>query len=470
MKGNIILAKLRQQLLTLKWPQLFQRKQVRAGAALTVILIAGIFIFGNNDAPAMLIVDGKPVAVVAGSTQVDEVINKIKAEYSKQGTTLTELKTQITYDESLVKPEDKPAADQEVYSLLKDKLDWQVDSWIITINGNPMLYLASERAAQQALEGIKQYYVPKTDGQVSIEQVGFVEDVQVAAGRGSIKAIRTPESAVEAMVKGLDKIVQHPVNNGESLWTIARDNSMTVAELRSVNPELKGDYIKPGMKLNLVKAEPLIQVSTTVTTTVDEKIPYTTIYENDATLWKGQERVKQAGTFGSRQVTYRITKSNESEVQRETLLDKLILEPISQVVIKGSKSMVASRGGGGNGILAWPTRGKINSPYGKRGREFHTGADIDGDTGDPVYTAASGVVLEVGWKGNYGKTIIIDHGNGLSTLYGHLNKINVTIGQKVNRGDFIGELGTTGRSTGSHLHFEVRINGVHQNPLRFLEK
>jgi len=470
MKGNIITHKARQLIPTLNRPQIFQRKNAWAGVALIVMLIAGIFVFTNNDSPAMLLVDGKPQVVVASTTQVDEAVNKIKAEYSKQGTDLAELKTQITYDESLVKSGDKPVSDQEIYTLLKDQLDWQANCWTITINGSPKLYLASQDLAQKALEGIKQYYLPKIDGQVSIEQVGFVEDVQVAAGKGSVKAIQTPELAVEAMVKGLDKIVQHPVKNGESLWTIARDNNMTVAELRTANPELKGDYLKLGMKLNLVKAEPLVQVATTLTTTIQEKIPYGTIYENDANLWKGQQSVKQAGTYGSREVTYRIVKTNESEVQRETLVDKLILEPISQVVIKGTKSMVASRGDGGNGILAWPTRDKINSPYGKkRGRSIHTGTDIDGDIGDPIYSAGSGVVLEAGWKGNYGKCIIIDHGNGLSTLYGHLNKINVTMGQTINRGDLIGELGTTGRSTGPHLHFEVRLNGVHQNPLRYLE-
>jgi len=472
MKGNELLHKLIEIGKTLKWPQLFQRRAVWAGLALTVILVCGVFLFTGGKADlAMLVVDGEPLVVVAGSSQVDTAINKIKDEYSQEGTVVKELQTQLTYDKSLINADAKPVTDEEIYKLLKDKLQWQVECWTINIDGKPTLHLASESDAQKVLEDLKQYYLPKGDGQVSVEEVAFVEDVQVTSGQGSNKDLLTPEAALQAMIQGMDKIVQYAVKSGDSLWSIARENNITVAELRDANPELNGDYLKPGMQLNLVKAEPLVRVTTTVTTTVEEKIPYGTIYENDSELWRGQQRVKQPGTFGAREVTYRITKENNSEVKRETLVEKILLEPVSQVVIRGTKTMVASRGDGGNGILAWPIRGKINSPYGaKRGRSIHTGTDIDGDKGDPVFSAGDGVVLEAGWKGNYGNCIIIDHGNGLTTLYGHLSKINVSMGQTVKRGDLIGAVGSTGKSTGPHLHFEVRINGNHQNPMRFLEQ
>jgi murein DD-endopeptidase MepM/ murein hydrolase activator NlpD len=99
---------------------------------------------------------------------------------------------------------------------------------------------------------------------------------------------------------------------------------------------------------------------------------------------------------------------------------------------------------------------------------MHTGIDIDGYKGQPVGAAAAGVVTSTGWEGAYGKLVTIKHGNGLVTRYAHLSKIEVSVGQHVDKGDLIGLVGSTGRSTGSHLHFEVLNGGNFQNPIKML--
>jgi murein DD-endopeptidase MepM/ murein hydrolase activator NlpD len=99
---------------------------------------------------------------------------------------------------------------------------------------------------------------------------------------------------------------------------------------------------------------------------------------------------------------------------------------------------------------------------------MHTGIDFRGSIGEPVRATASGTVTSAGWSGGYGKMIEIDHGNGLATRYGHLSAINVEVGEGVKIGQTIGELGSTGRSTGPHLHYETRINGEAVDPEKFL--
>lgn len=123
----------------------------------------------------------------------------------------------------------------------------------------------------------------------------------------------------------------------------------------------------------------------------------------------------------------------------------------------------------------WAHLGKINNEFGYRSNpfgggatEFHSGMDIGGDTGDLVAAPASGVIIEAGWQGGYGNMVEINHGNGLSTRYGHLSRVGVQPGDKVQRGHPIGLVGSTGRSTGPHLHYELRLNDRPINPRRFL--
>ena len=123
----------------------------------------------------------------------------------------------------------------------------------------------------------------------------------------------------------------------------------------------------------------------------------------------------------------------------------------------------------------WAHMGKINNefgfrrnPFGGRTYEFHAGMDIDGERGDIVVAPANGTITEAGWKGGYGNMVEIDHGNGLKTRYGHLSKIGVEVGDQVTRGALIAFIGSTGRSTGPHLHYELRFNDKPINPRRFL--
>jgi len=142
-----------------------------------------------------------------------------------------------------------------------------------------------------------------------------------------------------------------------------------------------------------------------------------------------------------------------------------------QGLIQGSGSTGAGNYGG---ELFWPTNGPIVSGFGYRTHpvygttRFHSGVDIDGACGQAIFAAEDGTVLSAGYNGGYGNATVVDHGDGLSTLYGHQSSIGVSSGQKVSRGQQIGLVGTTGLSTGCHLHFEVRINGEPVDPVPYL--
>lgn len=123
----------------------------------------------------------------------------------------------------------------------------------------------------------------------------------------------------------------------------------------------------------------------------------------------------------------------------------------------------------------WPHIGKINNefgfrrnPFGGRSYEFHPGMDIDGQRGEEVHAPGGGTVIKASYTGGYGNMVEVDHGNGLTTRYGHMSKLNVSVGDTVKRGDLVGLIGSTGRSTGPHLHYELRLNDKSINPRHVL--
>lgn len=118
--------------------------------------------------------------------------------------------------------------------------------------------------------------------------------------------------------------------------------------------------------------------------------------------------------------------------------------------------------------LIWPVSAGITSPFGWRWGRMHEGIDLGAPYGAPIEAAAAGTVIYAGWLGGYGNLTVIDHGGGLATAYGHQSRIAVSVGQQVAQGEVIGYVGSTGHSTGPHLHFEVRVNGQAVDPLGYL--
>ena len=155
------------------------------------------------------------------------------------------------------------------------------------------------------------------------------------------------------------------------------------------------------------------------------------------------------------------------EVRRQIDLRRESQEEI-QGILNDQRSLLAAK------PLGWPVKGWLTSSFGLRRdpfngkRKIHEGLDIAARTGTPVTATADGIVSSVKTQAGYGKMVTLDHGYGYRTLYGHNSKYNVKVGQRVRRGDRIASVGNTGRSTGSHVHYEIRLNGVPVNPNKYL--
>lgn len=171
-----------------------------------------------------------------------------------------------------------------------------------------------------------------------------------------------------------------------------------------------------------------------------------------------------------------ILEKYETELKEFTTVEKCVADLYVKKVVKQTSYAVAAGVNSSSkkvnlGIsLIRPTSGVVTSRFGSRWGSTHKGLDIGAPKGTPIKAAAAGTVTvaQYGYSGGYGNYVILSHGNGVQTVYAHCNTLNVTVGQKVSQGELIATVGNTGRSTGNHLHLEIRVNGVAQNPQNYL--
>lgn len=218
-----------------------------------------------------------------------------------------------------------------------------------------------------------------------------------------------------------------------------------------------------------------VDVVTVKTVSYSEEIPFTTEQTESDSYIKGYKKVTTKGVAGQKEVTALVTCVNGVETERKVLGETVVTEPVTQKELVGTSSaakITSAQKASSKGIFIWPLRrvsGQLITSYWGDDRN-HQAIDIGSPTGTPIYAAKDGVVTAADYRSDYGYYIIVDHGNGYETVYAHASKLLSSVGQVVSTGDTIALVGSTGQSTGPHLHFEVRINGTRVNPLNYTQK
>jgi murein DD-endopeptidase MepM/ murein hydrolase activator NlpD len=348
---------------------------------------------------------------------------------------------------------------------LKERIGFVAKGYVVCVNGEDVVALCSEDAARGALDDLRKNYISSIvdAGHATVEEVLIKERIDIVEQEVPTDLFRSKDEAVAILTRGTDKMLSYVVQRGDSLWAIAQANNMTVEELRRANPNIQGDLIKPGDNLNLIVPDPYVTLYSRELVTYTVSIPFSTEVTYDSSMWPWQETVIQAGKSGQKEIVEEIQRENGQEVGRRRLSEKILSYPETRKVVKGNKQVPEM----GSGELAWPVQGTITSNFGPRWGTYHRGVDIGAPAGTPVIAADSGMVVFAGWNGGYGNLVKVAHGSDMQTWYAHLSEIKVSTGQEVKKGDVIGYVGSTGRSTGPHLHFEVHVEGVAKDPLSF---
>lgn len=244
--------------------------------------------------------------------------------------------------------------------------------------------------------------------------------------------------------------IEHVVSEGENIWLIALEYGTDMESIAAINDISVTDVLRPGQTLRvLVGTEGIIH-----------------------TVAAGDTIEGLAERYDIREDAIRAANNLRSDtliVGQELVLPGARLQQRRTATV-ASVSRGSTGGSSGSGTalsgFIWPHYGLITSYYGWRDSGFHTGIDIDGNTGDPIVAAKAGTVTHSGWGwSGFGIYVVIDHGDGTKTIYAHLNEAYVEEGAYVEQGEVIGALGSTGWSTGPHLHFEILVDGVEVDPL-----
>ncbi len=429
-------------------------------AVLVLVLIWLTSLLGIKVPAYAVYVDKEKAFVVKEPEQLNELIDKKLAEEKKISHNDVEFANQLDFQRVFVSEEQIVAA-SELERNLGKYLQFETSGTAIIVNGKNVALVSDRKTAEQILKELKQEYAWVDEGEKLLD-LGFMEKVQLKDVKVSAHDLLDKKQAYGLIKTGTDNPEKYIVKSGDSLWLIARRNDMYVNDIVVAN-HLKTDKLDLGQELLLLKSKPYINVVASVEGNKVEAIPFEVEIIVDKKAASGI-RVKQDGQDGEKRVEYVATKYNGITSKREVKKETIIKAAVKKVIVKGSKvTMVASRGG--SGALDWPAYGVITQYYRGGG---HTGIDIGARSGTTIRAADSGYVKSASYQGGYGRFIVIDHNNGIITRYAHCSSISVSEGQSVVKGQAIGTVGSTGRSTGPHLHFEVLSRGSFRNPLDYL--
>lgn len=353
----------------------------------------------------------------------------------------------------------------EIKQNVRSKMTFLINGYTISIDGKDIGTLKTREEAENVLAEVKKPFLTSKEEDSNIKEVNFLQNVKIVKKVSPLFAIEDKKEILSLIQKGNKEIETHIVEPGENYWTIADKYNISIDNLIKVNKEKNPENIHPGDKINIVALKPLMTVKTVEETEYEKEIEYDLKVEYDETMYKNEKKIKTKGTPGKSRVVEKIIKHNGIEVDRQIVKEEIISKPTDKLIVKGTKQRPVTIA---SGYFTTPTRGSISSRFGQRWGRMHKGVDIAAKIGTPIKAADGGTVTYSDNRGNYGKLVEINHGNGYVTRYGHCSKLYVNRGEKVYKGQIIALVGNTGRTTGPHLHFEVIKNGIHQNPSNYL--
>ena len=415
-------------------------------------------------------VDDKTVGYVANEEVFNSALEAVQQRINYSGAEQARFTVEPTY--SVTVAHDVMDENDVADAILKNSSDQISEGTALYLDGELTAVCNDGTALQVYLSSLLEPYEDPENSNVT---VGFNKEVTLENGIYFNDSFQN-EADVEQELSGVQQQEKiYTVQMGDTLWSIAQKNDLTFRELCELNPSFKGaqlnekSNIQAGDELIVTKQEAMLEVRITKVETWQEEIPYSTETTTSNEYTVGTKKTVQNGVNGLRQITaQRVYNTDGIQLSQKILSTEVVQEPVTEKIVKGTKKVTNSTTYiTGSGQFIWPVPGYryCSRWYGGN----HKGVDICAAAGTPIYASAGGTVTKAGYNKagagtGYGYSVVISHGSGYTTVYAHCLSLAVHSGQSVKQGQLIGYVGSTGRSSGNHCHFEIRRNGSYIAP------
>ncbi len=411
--------------------------------------------------------DGKELGTVSGIHTVSAVVNDLQditretlgdADYTVD---TAKLDTSVG-----VVSRQTVESREEFTDNLTDELGMVEYAYVLYIDGEPVAATTFPNALDEMLDQLKKGYVT-----ASTVDSYFVEDVEIRQEYVDASLVMNLGNIAEILNATKAGEVTYTVEAGDSYYYIAELYGMSVDDLLDANPGYDPKLLRVGDVLTISNAVPYLTVVNVERQNYVQDVPYQIEYQDDDSMYQGDYKVLSAGEYGKADVIANVTYINGEETDRQVVASVTLSEPVTETQARGT---IPRPTWFPTGSFRWPCNGTITSYFGRRNTgiagasTYHQGLDIANSYGTAIYAADGGTVTYSGWRSGYGYLVIIDHGNGYQTYYGHNSSLIVSTGEHVYKGQQIARMGSTGVSSGNHCHFGILINGTFVNPLNYL--
>jgi len=300
-------------------------------------------------------------------------------------------------------------------------------------------------------------------------KVSFVQPIKVQEALYPVSSIVELSDISSELNKEVAAARFYTIKPGDTPYDVANEYDISLDTLMRNNEDVVKTFL-PGDSLLIESAVPMLEKKVVKTVTEQNKINYKTEQVQNNNYDKGYTKTKRMGVAGIEEIVSEVTYIDGFEVERIVVERNVIKEPVNAILEVGTlmpETYLNNVSGGSVGGFIWPVDGGyISCPI--WGYYNHTGTDIACKAGTAIRASADGVVIASGYVRGYGYRVLIDHGNGIQTLYGHNSALYVSAGQQVQQGQLIAGAGRTGNATGNHCHFEVIINGQFKDARQYI--